>query len=164
MGSLRSAGVQGPIFISVAPSETAVEKMGKFLDLNPLVPRRSLFVDDSPSFDAYTKAGFEKIGESKQKPDMAKLKAPRMGGARGWWRYLTNVANLSPVPSDLKFGEVPEGVLRLGGTFVIDGEEVLFAHADTFPGDHPAIADVLRAARIDLLDSSGERADMMADA
>ena len=47
-----------------------------------------------------------------------------------------------------------------GGTFVIDGASVLFAHADKFPGDHPAIADVLRAARIEILDSSGAGADV----
>lgn len=138
--------------------------MTKFLDLNPLVPRKSLFVDDTPTFEAYTSAGFGKIGDKisdTQVPrESIKFKAPEMGGPGGWMRYLTNVASLSPVPKDLKFGEVPEGVLRLGGTFVIDGASVLFAHADKFPGDHPAIADVLRAARIEILDSSGAGADV----
>lgn len=131
--------------------------MSKFLDLNPLVPRASLFVDDTANFEAYTSAGFGKIGESKP-PSNVQLKAPNLS-AKTWWRYLTNVASLSPVPSGLKFGEVPEGVLRLGGTFVIDGDNVLFAHADSFPGDAPAIADVLRAARIDILNASGQNAD-----
>ena len=83
-----------------------------------------------------------------------KLTAPRLS-AGAWWRYLTNVASLSPVPDGLKFGEVPEGVLRLGGTFVVDDDTVRFAHADKFPGDHPAIADVLRAAGISLVDAEG---------
>ena len=41
------------MFISVAPRETAAEKMNKFLDINPMVPRERLFVDDSPTFAAY---------------------------------------------------------------------------------------------------------------
>merc|ERR1711871_67848 len=47
--SLDRAGVAGPVFISVAPRETAAEKMNKFLDINPMVPRERLFVDDSPT-------------------------------------------------------------------------------------------------------------------
>ena len=129
--------------------------MEKFLDLNPLVPRKSLFVDDSPTFDAYASAGFKNIGETGTATATA-LTAPKLS-AGAWWRYLTNVAGLSPIPDDLKFGEIPEGVLRLGGTFVIDAEDkVSFAHSDKFPGDHPAIADVLRAASIDILDATGE--------
>ncbi len=46
-------------------------------------------------------------------------------------------------------------MLRLGGTFVVDDDTVRFAHADKFPGDHPAIADVLRAAGISLVDAEG---------
>ena len=65
--------------------------------------------------------------------------------------------SLSPVPEGLKFGEIPEGVLRLGGTFFVDDDAVSFAHADKFPGDHPAIADVLRAGRVDILDATGEK-------
>ena len=157
MRSLDKAGVAGPIFISVAPRETAVAKMQKFLDINPQVPRKRLFVDDSPTFKAYAAAGFKNIGEDQKTglADATKLTAPRLS-AGAWWRYLTNVASLSPVPDGLKFGEIPEGVLRLGGTFVVDDDKVAFAHADKFPGDHPAIADVLRAARINILDATGE--------
>jgi len=174
---LDRAGVAGPVFISVAPRETAAEKMNKFLDINPMVPRERLFVDDSPTFAAYASAGFKNIGEDQKTSlaDATKLTAPRLS-AGAWWRYLTNVASLSPVPDGLKFGEVPEGVLRcveinftaapthwfiptqvlrLGGTFVVDDDTVRFAHADKFPGDHPAIADVLRAAGISLVDAEG---------
>ena len=176
MRSLDRAGVAGPVFISVAPRETAAEKMNKFLDINPMVPRERLFVDDSPTFAAYASAGFKNIGEDQKTSlaDATKLTAPRLS-AGAWWRYLTNVASLSPVPDGLKFGEVPEGVLRcvgiiftpprhrrdhtqvlrLGGTFVVDDDTVRFAHADKFPGDHPAIADVLRAAGISLVDAEG---------
>ena len=146
------------MFISVAPADSAVEKMQRFLDLNPLVPRGSLFVDDSPTFDAYASAGFKNIGETGTVA-ASQMTAPKLS-AGAWWRYLTNVAALSPVPEGLKFGEIPEGVLRLGGTFVLDeADAVAFAHADKFPGDHPAIADVLRAAKIDILDATGEVAE-----
>ena len=113
MRSLDRAGVAGPVFISVAPRETAAEKMNKFLDINPMVPRERLFVDDSPTFAAYASAGFKNIGEDQKTSlaDATKLTAPRLS-AGAWWRYLTNVASLSPVPDGLKFGEVPEGVLR----------------------------------------------------
>mmetsp|Transcript_10535 Transcript_10535/g.33678 ORF Transcript_10535/g.33678 Transcript_10535/m.33678 type:complete len:133 (-) Transcript_10535:323-721(-) len=122
--------------------------MDKFLELNPLVPRRSLFVDGADDFEAYRTAGFGKIGDFA--PSSRGLKAPKLPGAT-WWKYLLNVNKLSPVPETLKFGEIPEGVLRLGGTFVIDRDTVLFAHADTFPGDTPAITDVLRAAGVSLV-------------
>lgn len=148
--------MSGPVFISVAPRDSALEKMQRFLDLNPQVPRDKLFVDDSPTFDAYASAGFRNIGEdgSTSVADATKLTAPKLT-AGAWWRYLTNVASLSPVPKDMGWGEIPEGVLRLGGTFVVDDDAVRFAHADKFPGDHPAIADVLRAAGIGLVTESG---------
>ena len=62
---------------------------------------------------------------------------------------------------EIKFAAAPTHwlistqVLRLGGTFVVDDDTVRFAHADKFPGDHPAIADVLRAAGISLVDAEG---------
>ena len=122
------------------------EKLTKFLDLNPAVPRSSVFVDagfDAQTFNAYDSAGF---GVMDKAPSDTKLTVPRLGSAGAWWRYLSNVASLSPVPKSFKFGTVPEGVLRLGGTFLIDQDRVLFAHADQFPGDHPDIENVLKAA------------------
>ncbi len=38
---------------------------------------------------------------------------------------------------------VPEGVLRLGGTFVLNGNDVLYAQAEELPGMSPEIKDVL---------------------
>lgn len=134
-------------FISVAPRESAQAKMNKFLDLNPLVPRSSLFVDVDENFKAYETAGFGRIGDN---PDIKiDLKVPQLSGS-AWWKYLLNVASLSPVPKNLKFGEIPQGVLRLGGTFALENDNVVYAHADQFPGDHPAVADVLRALRLEV--------------
>ena len=66
-------------------------------------------------------------------------------GPRKWFTYLANVAKLSPVPKDIKFGEVPQGVRVLGGTYAIDGDDVTFAHMDEVPGATPDIKDVLSA-------------------
>ena len=45
----------------------------------------------------------------------------------------------------MKFGEVPQGVRVLGGTYAIDGDDVTFAHMDEVPGATPDIKDVLSA-------------------
>mmetsp|Transcript_18386 Transcript_18386/g.23922 ORF Transcript_18386/g.23922 Transcript_18386/m.23922 type:complete len:111 (+) Transcript_18386:623-955(+) len=82
---------------------------------------------------------------STNQPSFKDISLPQLGSAQAWWKYLTNVADLSPVPRNLKFGQIPSGVLQLGGTFVVDHDIVLYAHADQFPGDHPDIFDVLRA-------------------
>lgn len=50
------------------------------------------------------------------------------------------------VPRDMKFGDVPEGVLWTGGTFVVQGNEVLYQWTDLVPGNHPIIDDVLKQA------------------
>ncbi|GMH93690.1 hypothetical protein TrVE_jg2063 [Triparma verrucosa] len=67
-------------------------------------------------------------------------------------KYITNVMKLSPVDTKtMKFGDVPEGVMRLGGTFVLkrkeEGEgnmECIYRHEDEVPGDHPEIGEVLK--------------------
>ena len=47
----------------------------------------------------------------------------------------------------MKFGEVPEGVLRTGGTFVIQGQNVLYQWTDTVPGNHPVIEEVVQISK-----------------
>lgn len=137
--------------------------MNKFLELNPLIPRDRLFVDANENFTAYKTAGFGNIGDTKVTSErMRTLKAPNLG-ASTWWKYLINVNKLSPIPKNLRFGELPEGVLRLGGTFAIDGDTVLFAHADQFPGDHPAITDVLRAVGVAVIDRDDDAAILLDD-
>jgi len=66
-------------------------------------------------------------------------------GPRKWWSYLANVGQLAPVPKDIKFGEVPQGVRVLGGTYAIDGDAVTFSHNDEVPGATPEIEEVLAA-------------------
>mmetsp|Transcript_31105 Transcript_31105/g.99481 ORF Transcript_31105/g.99481 Transcript_31105/m.99481 type:complete len:88 (+) Transcript_31105:561-824(+) len=71
------------------------------------------------------------------------FKPPKEMGMGKWFSYLANVAKLSPVPKDLKFGEVPQGVKVLGGTFAIEGDDVKFSHMDEVPGATPEIEAVL---------------------
>lgn len=136
---LAQNSVVGPIFVSIGDAE----KLNKFLDLNPAVPRDLAFVDDY-SFAAYESAGLGVAGKDMDTRG-TKLTNPGLS-MQQWWSYVTNVVGLSPVPKDLKFGEVPAGVLRLGGTFVVRGDEVLYAWKDKIPGDHPDINEVVKTA------------------
>ena len=43
----------------------------------------------------------------------------------------------------MKFGEVPEGVKVLGGTYALDGADITFSHMDEVPGATPEIEEVL---------------------
>jgi hypothetical protein len=55
--------------------------------------------------------------------------------------------NVPIIRQDLKFGEVPEGVLWTGGTFVIRDNSVLYQWTDTVPGNHPIIEDIVEIAK-----------------
>jgi hypothetical protein len=74
-----------------------------------------------------------------------KMTAPDLGGVGGWWNYLKSSVELSPIQEG-KGNEFPEGVLILGGTFVIDGDAVIFSYKDPLPGveaDLKAVMDAL---------------------
>jgi len=136
---MSSAGINGPLFISLGQHE----QLQKFLDINPELAGAKALIDDSPDFSGYLAAGFgNKIGDTalESPPDFKPPKEMSMGK---WFTYLKNVAGLSPVPKDMKFGEFPEGVKILGGTYAIDGDEVKFSHSDPVPGATPEIEEVL---------------------
>jgi hypothetical protein len=80
----------------------------------------------------------------KSKAGMKNLKAPSMNFSQTW-SYISNLRALSPIPKDLKFGQTPEGVLRLGATFGIDGNNIVYKYEDGIPGDHPVPKDVIEA-------------------
>lgn len=128
----------GPFFISIGDAE----KLETFLSVNPDVNRDSCFVDGY-DFTAYKSMGLQNIGYDKSiKMSDIKMEAPELS-FKGWWNYLTNVSKVSPIPDDMKFGEVPEGVLRLGATFVVEGDDIVYEYKDKIPGDHPNPVDVL---------------------
>jgi hypothetical protein len=117
-------------------------KLSKFLELNPAIPSQSTFVDDY-EFRAYDSAGFGSMKDlDNSKVKDLKLSAPKLGGFGGWWKYLTNVASISPVEPG-KQG-IPEGVLRLGGTFVVDQDELIYLWKDIIPGDTPDLEEVMK--------------------
>lgn len=137
---MESLGANGPLFISIGDEK----KLSKFLELNPEIPPENAFVDDY-SFGAYEAAGFKSFTDSDpEEVKKVSISAPPLSMGQ-WWSYMTNVGGLSPIPPDMKFGDIPEGVLRLGGTFVVNGDDVAFAWADKIPGDHPVLGDVLES-------------------
>lgn len=137
---LSAAGVAGPLFISVGEPE----QLRKFLELNPEVGTKAL-IDTTPDFAGYKAAGFNTLlGETMlQKPP--DFKPPKTMSPGKWFAYLKNTMSLAPIPKDMKFGDTPQGVRVLGGTYAIDDDAVAFAHNDVVPGATPEIDDVLKA-------------------
>jgi len=141
---MKDLNIVGPIFITIGDKE----KLNTFLELNPFIPTDQIYVDGY-DFTAYTNASFGRFDEQQNKDALkeVKLTAPDLGGIGGWWKYMSNVGKISPIPDDMKFGEVPEGVLRLGGTFVIRDDVILYQWSDRVPGDHPIVQDVFDIAQ-----------------
>ena len=116
--------------------------MNVFLDQNPNIPPERMFVDDY-SFGAYKAVGFKSFTDvDKDVAKEVKMTAPDLS-FKQWMGYMGNVGKVSPIPKDMKFGEVPEGVLRLGGTFVVKDDDVVYQWSDRLPGDHPDIDKIL---------------------
>jgi hypothetical protein len=118
-------------------------KLSKFLELNPTVPRDSIFVDDSENYSAYKGMRFGKLDGSPLPEGTKMAPAPELGW--DWLGYLGNVMSLSPV----REGEdgIPEGVTLLGGTVVLSGEKVVYASADRLPGDYPSPSVVMEQVK-----------------
>jgi hypothetical protein len=133
--------VAGPLFISVGRPE----QLQQFLDVNPELQDAKALIDDSADFAGYKAAGFNVLLGEKTLETPPDFKPPKAMGIGKWMAYMRNVASLSPVPKDMKFGEFPDGVRVLGGTYAIDGDEVLFSHMDEVPGATPEISAVLKS-------------------
>lgn len=102
-------------------------------------------IDTSDDFAGYKAAGFNYLLGDKMLETPPDFKPPTDMGPRKWLSYMKNVVTLSPIPKDMKFGDTPQGVKVLGGTYAIDGDAVTFSHMDEVPGATPDIADVLKA-------------------
>lgn len=138
---MKDLGIDRPIFISIGDTE----KLNTFLSANEWMPRDQMLVDDY-NFDAYRAAGFGRFDQlDKESVKDVKMAAPDLGW-KAWFTYFSNVSKISPIPKDIRFGEIPEGVLWVGGTFVLDGNDVLYQWNDQVPGNHPNIKDVLNTA------------------
>ena len=106
-----------------------------------------MFVDDY-EFGAYKAAGFSKsLKIGLDVPEGFSLQAPSLGFGE-WWKYLSNVIKVSPMPSESVTDEqVLAVVSKLGGTLVVDGEDVIYQWTDSIPGDHPDLEDILQVVR-----------------
>jgi hypothetical protein len=138
---LEGAQIKGPIFVSIGDKE----KLNAFLDKNPNIPRNSMFVDGY-NFEAYNKVGLKRITD--QDTDVMKevqMKIPKLSFQQ-WSDYVFSLGKVSPIPKDIPFGKIPEGVLRLGGTFVVNGDDIVYQWSDKIPGDHPDILEVISIA------------------
>lgn len=103
--------------------------------------------------ETYRKVGLSSMSDDSFKSSppsfstLSKMSAPTNVNP---FKYMSNVMKLSPIDkSNIKLGEIPEGVMRLGGTFVLkkngeEGLECLYRHEDEIPGDHPEIGEVLK--------------------
>eukprot|EP00746_Dinoflagellata_sp_MGD_P076077 gnl/MRDRNA2_/MRDRNA2_30601_c0_seq1.p2 gnl/MRDRNA2_/MRDRNA2_30601_c0~~gnl/MRDRNA2_/MRDRNA2_30601_c0_seq1.p2 ORF type:complete len:170 (+),score=42.69 gnl/MRDRNA2_/MRDRNA2_30601_c0_seq1:606-1115(+) len=143
---LIGAGVKGPVFVTIGDSD----KLKIFLENNPNVPRDSIFTEGfqgSDAFAAYNAVGFGKWGGDDPSAASEPIPPPKGLSFGQWMSYIFNVLKISPVPDGLKLGQIPEGVLRLGGTFVVKGNDVVYQWSDDKPGDHPDISEVVTIAK-----------------
>jgi AhpC/TSA antioxidant enzyme len=132
-----------PLFVSIGDTT----KLQKFLELNPAVPRDRTFVDDYTKLEAYKSLGFPNFTELKAvNAKGMKLRFPTLSFT-DTWKYMTNVASMSPVDAASSKSGIPEGVLKTGGTFVIQGDEVIYQWFDKIPGDHPDPIDVIAVVK-----------------
>mmetsp|Transcript_51 Transcript_51/g.117 ORF Transcript_51/g.117 Transcript_51/m.117 type:complete len:104 (+) Transcript_51:185-496(+) len=99
-----------------------------------MVPQRQAFVDASVDQQAYAALNLRSTFS-----EGAQLRPP---ADVDWISYFANIMELTPKPA--REGEFPVGVTKQGGTFVLQGDRVLFASADRIPGDEPSVAEVLR--------------------
>jgi len=143
LSELTKLGFVGPLMVSTGTPE----KLVKFLELNPTVPRDRIFVDDSENYDSYKALKFRKLGGDSPPPSGVKFKVPNLDMGT-WFNYMKNVISLAPIRE--KEDGVPEGVTLLGGTVVFSGERMLFASADGIPGDYPPPMDVLDKVKAQL--------------
>jgi len=125
-----------------------VKKLNVFLEKNPNLSKELTFVDDY-DFEAYESAGFDTkfTDTSPEDAKAVKMESPNLS-LKQWMSYAGSVGKISPIPENQSLfgGGVPEGVLRLGGTIVVKGDDVLYQWNDRLPGDHPDIDEVVSIA------------------
>ena len=98
---------------------------------------------DNYALEAYNSAGFGKIAENAELAVKGTKKfGPPELTPKQFMTYLTNVGQLAPFPKKFSLG-IPEGVLKLGGTFGINREKVVYLYEDGIPGDNPTPMEVL---------------------
>jgi hypothetical protein len=130
-------GVKGPLFVSIGEPK----KLDRFLELNPTIPRDKIFVDDL-TFPAYDALGFGKFGLGKEHQQyVSRVQFPKIINIFKWWQYVTSILTIGPFQEG-EYG-IPEGGLKLGGTFIVKGDDVVYEWRDKLPGDLPIPSDIL---------------------
>lgn len=137
--------ITGPIFVSIGDPD----RLNDFLEKNPNIPRNQIFVDGY-DFKAYRQAGFGRFDE-KPKELIADVNPQPvvLGGFQGWKTFLSSFMTLAPVTEDMKFPEMlsPEGIMWVGGTFVVRDNDMVYRWNDRIAGDHPEASEVLKVAK-----------------
>eukprot|EP01041_Mallomonas_annulata_P010473 gene10473-21847_t len=138
---MQSTGISGPCFVSIGDTT----KLNIFLEKNPNINRDFILVDDY-NLEAYKSIGLKNILEDKSQTiqGSARMSSPGLSASE-WFSYMSSVGSLIPTDKPFKFGDVPQGVLKLGGTFGIINNVVNYVHLDGVPGDHPNPTDVLKS-------------------
>ena len=75
---LATAGVAGPLFISVGRAE----QLEKFVELNPELAGAPALIDDTPTFEAYRAAGFNYLMGDKPLDGPPEMKVPTIAHQR----------------------------------------------------------------------------------
>jgi len=121
------------------------EKLIKFLEMNPKVSEDKIFMDDY-NFKAYDHLGFQKFGLDQDFfANLNRVQFPKLRGLIKWWQYFTSIPTIAPFEEG-KYG-VPEGGLKLGGTYIVRDSDVLYEWRDKLPGDLPDPKDVMTKLR-----------------
>ena len=127
------------VFISIGDAE----KLSLFLEKNPLL-ERALVLTDGYSLDAYNKVGFTNIGDNLDlsMKGIRRFHIPNLSSEQ-WKDYSNTMAKLTPLTTLWDIWKLPEGVRRLGGTFALEDQNILYGSEEGLPGDNPNPDDVI---------------------
>lgn len=140
----------GPIFISLGDAT----QLQRFCNLNPTVACDMVLVEDY-NLQVYQNIGLDSLGSGTMPKDL-QLQAPTLN-AISWWQYLTNVMSLSPMPSKTVTNEQAMAtVSQLGGTFVVNGNNILFQQQERIPGDAANLTQVMSIIRAAAAEAAAE--------
>lgn len=119
------------------------EKLKKYLQLNPFMKDEQFYVDGYQT-QSYKDAGLGMMNLGSL--SFSNIKKPKLGGAGQWLKYVSNFKNLAPIPDGESLRDIPDTVLMLGGTFVMNGDDLIYKWKDSYPGETPNIEEVLGIA------------------
>lgn len=113
----------------------------------PADPEKGTGPSYFPAYDAVGLGKLNIFGDKEKTQEAAKqVSAPNLGGPGGWFKYITNVGKLTDMTRKPTDTGAPEAVLRMGGTFVVEGPKVVYAWEDPLPGVDPEVDLVVAKA------------------